>query len=282
MNVRLRSRSSLRLLQTVLIVSSLLCLAPARRAAAQGSEADISARLLHRPLYLRDSWGENKLEFDNGGHPLKPYRVVPFTVAAIDIDKVQRSGDRLDIQGRRVGLEFDRSGRMTREVLPGKVEVVVDAAAGTDLRPALDAVFTEDLAEVPSACTGPWLPYAETHWLAHTSSGQPGEVGRHSPANASVLRVGGDVLPPKILAQKNPVFSEEARSLRYTGDVTVSAWVQPDGTTAHVTVRRPAGLALDERAVAAVESYRFRPATRNGQPVTVEIYVDVNFQTFEH
>jgi periplasmic protein TonB len=38
--------------------------------------------------------------------------------------------------------------------------------------------------------------------------------------------------------------------------------------------------AIDEEALAAVAAYRFRPATQNGTPVKVELYIDVNFQIF--
>jgi protein TonB len=37
---------------------------------------------------------------------------------------------------------------------------------------------------------------------------------------------------------------------------------------------------LDEKAVEAVKQYRFKPAMENGRPVTVEMYVVVNFQIF--
>lgn len=41
--------------------------------------------------------------------------------------------------------------------------------------------------------------------------------------------------------------------------------------------KQAAGLGLDEKAVAAVSTYRFAPATRNGTPVPVAIHVQVKF-----
>jgi protein TonB len=66
--------------------------------------------------------------------------------------------------------------------------------------------------------------------------------------------------------------------MRYTGNVEVYFWVGPDGIPSHVSIVAPVGLGLDEKAVGAVTQYRFAPATRDGQPVTVDLYVDVNFQ----
>jgi protein TonB len=36
-------------------------------------------------------------------------------------------------------------------------------------------------------------------------------------------------------------------------------------------------MGLDEKAVAAVKQYRFKPAMENGKPVMVEMYIDVTF-----
>ncbi len=36
-------------------------------------------------------------------------------------------------------------------------------------------------------------------------------------------------------------------------------------------------MGLDEQAVAAVRQYRFKPATLDGKPVPVDLYIDVNF-----
>ena len=41
------------------------------------------------------------------------------------------------------------------------------------------------------------------------------------------------------------------------------------------------GDGLDEKAVEAVQKYRFRPAMADGKPVEVEINVEVSFPAFE-
>ena len=52
----------------------------------------------------------------------------------------------------------------------------------------------------------------------------------------------------------------------------------PDGTPSHLSLVKPEGLGLDEQALYAVSKYRFKPATKDGKPVTTDLYVDVNFQ----
>jgi protein TonB len=39
-------------------------------------------------------------------------------------------------------------------------------------------------------------------------------------------------------------------------------------------------MGLDEKAIEAVQQYRFKPAMENGKPVLVELNIEVNFQIF--
>ena len=101
------------------------------------------------------------------------------------------------------------------------------------------------------------------------SGGNTGDGLRH---------VGGSVTAPEVLYGVEPEFTEEARKAKASGDVAVYLWVDPHGNPTHIRVMRGLGMGLDERAVEAVKQYKFKPAMENGKPVTVEMYVIVNFQ----
>jgi TonB family protein len=45
-------------------------------------------------------------------------------------------------------------------------------------------------------------------------------------------------------------------------------------------VQRTLGLGLDEKAIEAVRQWKFDPARKNGQPVAVQINVEVNFRLY--
>ena len=90
----------------------------------------------------------------------------------------------------------------------------------------------------------------------------------------------GSVSAPVVLYQPEPEFSEEARKAKVAGNVLVYLQVDNTGHPQHVRVIRGIGLGLDEKAVEAVRQYKFKPAMKNGQPVTVEMNVEVNFQIF--
>jgi protein TonB len=93
-------------------------------------------------------------------------------------------------------------------------------------------------------------------------------------------QIGGGVSAPVLVYGVEPEFSEEARKAKAAGNVLVNLWVDEKGNTTHVHVIRGMGMGLDEKAVAAVKLYRFKPAMENGKPVTVEMNVEVTFQIF--
>jgi TonB family protein len=93
-------------------------------------------------------------------------------------------------------------------------------------------------------------------------------------------RVGGGVSAPRILYAPDPDYSEEARKAKYQGTVVLWVVVGPDGRPRDVRVQRSLGLGLDEKAMEAVKSWKFEPARKDGQPVAVQINVEVNFRLY--
>ena len=96
-----------------------------------------------------------------------------------------------------------------------------------------------------------------------------------------LLHIGGAVLPPKVIQTVNPVYSEAARQAKFSGKVRVYLWVDENGNPSNVRVVHGVGMGLDEKAVEAIRQYKFKPATLDGRPVTVDLYIDVNFQIFQ-
>jgi protein TonB len=113
-------------------------------------------------------------------------------------------------------------------------------------------------------------------------SGDGAGIGAGSGGNTGggPRRIGGGVSAPVLVYQVEPESSEEARKAKVSGNVLVNLWVDTRGNPTHVHVLRGIGLGLDEKAVAAVKLYKFRPAMENGKPVLVEMNVEVIFQIF--
>ena len=58
------------------------------------------------------------------------------------------------------------------------------------------------------------------------------------------------------------------------------ARVDAGGRPQQVQISRSLGMGLDEKAIAAVRSWRFTPAMKDGRPVAVQINVEVNFRLY--
>lgn len=77
--------------------------------------------------------------------------------------------------------------------------------------------------------------------------------------------------PQELLSRNEPEYSEEARIAELEGTVIVTAadGTDPNGRPAGLRVIQPLGLGLDEKAVQAVQQWRFKP-NRNPTQVTVD------------
>jgi protein TonB len=82
---------------------------------------------------------------------------------------------------------------------------------------------------------------------------------------------------PKLLHAEEPEYSEEARKARYQGSVLLAIDVDVNGQVSNIRVIRSVGLGLDEKAIAAVQKWRFRPALASGRPVRAPAQVQVTF-----
>ena len=79
--------------------------------------------------------------------------------------------------------------------------------------------------------------------------------------------------------QQAVVYPEMQRRAGIEGRAFVQFVVMPDGSTRdHTIVRSSGDAALDAAAIAAVQSVRFRPGTKDGEPVAVQFVVPIQFE----
>jgi TonB family protein len=88
------------------------------------------------------------------------------------------------------------------------------------------------------------------------------------------------VTAPKALYMPEPEFSEAARKSRYQGVVGMNVIIDPEGRVRKPRIVRALGLGLDEQAIEAVSKWRFKPGTRDGQPVSVAVYIETDFHLY--
>jgi TonB family protein len=106
----------------------------------------------------------------------------------------------------------------------------------------------------------------------------PGEGGGFG---GGAYSVGGGVSAPIPIYKPEPAYSEEARKAKYQGTVVLWIVVDAQGNVSpDIRVVKPLGLGLDEKAVEAVRTWKFKPGMRAGVPVPVKVMVEITFRLF--
>ena len=85
---------------------------------------------------------------------------------------------------------------------------------------------------------------------------------------------------PRPLLTVNPAFSEEARSAKYQGSLTISVYVGTDGRIHRPSIPRKLGLGLDENALSVLPLWRFEPARKQDKPVALQQSVEIDFRLY--
>jgi TonB family protein len=103
----------------------------------------------------------------------------------------------------------------------------------------------------------------------------PGSGGN---MGGGVYKIGGGVSSPQLLTKVEPEYSEEARKAKFQGTVMLYVEVDEKGNPRNIRVIRPLGLGLDQKAIEAVEKWKFIPGKKDGKPVAVQAQIEVNFR----
>jgi TonB family protein len=87
-----------------------------------------------------------------------------------------------------------------------------------------------------------------------------------------------DATRPVLLLVKEPEYSEAARKAKHQGTVVLHVEVDESGQATNLKVLRSLGLGLDEKALEAVQQWKFQPGMKDGKPVAVQAQVVVDFR----
>jgi protein TonB len=199
--------------------------------------------------------------------PPTPAKVIPGTEP--DIPEL----DRLQNVDRRVSVEFEN--------VPAVKMLEVIAAAG-EFRVYSDG--SEDCCYVTVS-----LANVPVRRALEILAGQTGL--RYEVVSADSLRVmlpspllpTDDMTMPKIVTKVDPVYPNDARDARVDGKVVLQAVIRENGTVGEVQVLTaiPNWPSLDRSAVEAVQQWKYRPAVKDGHPVSVYFTVMIQFRLAE-
>ena len=111
------------------------------------------------------------------------------------------------------------------------------------------------------------------------SAGIPATTAPANTAGSTPAVTEPKTTPPVLLSHAEPEYTPEARQLKIQGDVVLRVTITTDGRMVVHHVIHGLGHGLDESAMKSAPSYKFKPATQNGQPVDYETNIIIKFQT---
>ena len=247
-----------------------LALAYIPSAHADSLKEDLSQQYKNHVMALRYPFVHGEQSFDSTGHPLNNPSGSWRIYGAIFVHDLQISPDKLRLEGPRVALTHPKGNEKPVAIpLEKDVKVVIHLdrplSSIEEARALLNRVF-----------------YLDANDAEHAKA----EYRRSDQANLgeTVYKVGnssdGQVSAPHPTFTPEPEYSDEARRARVQGIVILNIVVDKKGTVSRVRIEEPLGMGIDEKAVEGVTHWRFKPATRNGEPVPVEMNIEVSFNLY--
>ncbi|HZS29505.1 MAG TPA: energy transducer TonB [Candidatus Angelobacter sp.] len=265
--------------RTWLLAIFLLFAIPLHADGAKDLQRNLQNRFFKKVFLIRNFYGGNHLTFDSQGALVKGEKTVGYhgcwCAAQLQIEKVEVKKDELILQGPRIVGIYDSKKRefskLFREGSSVQLEIELDSSQIDEqtIVGILEKVFfakTDDLERL--------IPDA---WRAPGFDPEAHEVTRVKKDAASEKE---NVSAPKPVHTPDPEYSEQARRAGIAGDVLLWLVVDEQGKVVRIRVMRCLGAGLDERAVQTVSTWRFEPAQRDGQPVAVQLNVDVTFHLY--
>jgi len=307
------NRRRCRFVNTAAIVSLTLLAIPAHTQVTD-LQQHLHDQYQGKTLLIRGFYSGDHLHYDSTGALVGKKGSGDWTEDGfVVLDDVHTAGPRLVIEGRRLlvtrstaGFQFSERKRAAGGKVTGPVLLKIDVDLGTNAPSAeqadaaLSKVFLTEQDSLAALVPEYWKPCVREGLigkdkncsfsaevmaipgvaLSDQSGGAQSGDGEQPASQDQVFRVGNGVTSPRAISQPAPEFSEGARGAKYQGVTTLHLIVSAEGRPTKIRILSPQGAGLDAKAVHAVESWRFEPARLNGQPVPVEISVEVDFHLY--
>jgi TonB family protein len=284
--------------------AALACWLVAIVAVAQTGEQTLRVAVIKQQHYLRNFSADARVKghWDAASNALVMDQPQVRTMATFIASSVKIKGAKVEIRGDSQIVERDSLTKFA--VSPSKSAMVIELnLQGADMNTVLpqlaDLLFYPDLdharAGIPEkyrkalpmkanakCCEEP----AEIQPLKHRIDGVAVRKCDCADVDKSSCVTDGDgklpegVKPPRVTYTVDPEFSEEARNSKFSGNVQVALEVGVSGRPDDIWIIRGVGMGLDAKAAQAVSQYKFSPATCHGNPIQIDLYIDVNFQIF--
>jgi TonB family protein len=272
--------------RNVLICLSALFLIQTGR--AQSLKDVLNHKYKNHILALRSPFTAADQKFDSAGHSLNAAPTSGWLIyGGIYVEKLNLSTDTVRVQGPLAAFadqKIDGQQVLVRFSKAQRIEIHLNQPLKSldDAEAVMGRVFFLDADTAARAW--PELRRADDttpdDQIFHVSKNAFRRSGDNTPEAADDRDKEGIVLPPRPAHTPEPEYSVQARNAKYQGTLVLKIVIDKAGKISRIRLERALGMGLDETAMEGVKRWRFNPATRNGQPVAVEMNIEVSFNLY--
>ena len=240
--------------------------------------ADAAESLVGKALFVRGFYVTNELHYDAAGNVQGAPKIGEWTVAGMNVLKVQSQPGQIELDGVRVAVRYNpEQHQFERHALnDDKMRIVIATVGGVKgFEAAVAAVFAVGIDPgLQRAMPDYWQHYfnAALEWP------QDGLTGVTAYPTYGMPNQAKDVEPAKVQKKAEAKFTNFAERDRVKGPVLLRTVVDAEGVPRRIVLVQPLGYGLDAEAVAGLAKWRFAPGTREGKPVATGMVVAQEFE----
>lgn len=298
--------------QTLNIIAAFVVALTSLISRAQAQTKEVEKHLRHeyrdRTLVLRGFYAGDRLHYDSAGVATADASSKDWIADGfVRVRDLQFSHHRLTIKAERLLItqldggqfQFLPEDKEEKRKLEIEADLDPDHLSSEQADAALARIFLTSHDDLSASVSDYWKPCVRAAAVGNDKTFSfsaelltvPGvaAAGANIPAATSEDR-GFDCsarrthyergVHPTLIYQANPEFSEQARRAKFQGVVTLRLVVNEQGLPEDIRVTKPLGMGLDEKAMSCLEKWRFKPAEKDGQPVAMEIAVQIDFHLY--
>jgi TonB family protein len=257
----------------------LVCLVTCAEASDKDLEVALRQKYVGKTLILRHPVQRSSQRYDGSGKLLSGGTEGPWTLfGGVVVDTLLLGPERLQLEGRRDRFIYDaRNGALTSFPEKGprlKLEVSLDhpCASVDEAMSILGRVFAITDEDLVSSVPVYWKPY-----VAKRGGLKWEEADLEVLALKQGEQLGLGIEAPKADYTPAPDYMEETFKWKFQGTIVLSAVIDASGKVQQLRIVQPLGMGLDDKGVETVKTWRFKPAKKDGQPVSVRMSLEIGF-----
>jgi TonB family protein len=261
-----------KLFLAIILLNPLTCLAQTDSKQLQTS---LQSELLGKTFALRGFPVDDKIQLDSRLQPLQSIHPGSWTVANVEVEKIEVRNDLIRLVGARVGYAYDKKSESFQSIKQrSKIEVeIAGQPAGTpeEISKAIrSGLFLATQSEINESLPKIWKDFFTN------KEAKKNHLDAKPVQDSTVAHIGNGVTPPKVIYSPDP---EAPQFGNPKGHVTVlSVVINTSGQAENINLELPVGLACDESAIAVIQRWRFQPAMKGNQPVPVKVNIEMQIR----